>query len=172
MEMPSRSDGFAPTLSSPGRMAICCIKTLWVDILMPAFVRVTPGSGAVCPAIVMNGEDTVISRESLMTPPTEKMQVRGPRASAHARRLPLPRSERLVTLKIVVRGMLRCRPLPATVKVPNPVRFGTMGGRGLAYAGDDRTRRARSWKSVVRHLGDCQARERQRKARTWIILPL
>lgn len=172
MERPSRSDGFAPFLSSPGRMAICCIKTLWVDILMPAFVRVTPGSGAVCPAMVMNGEDTVISRESLMTPPTEKMQVRGPRASAHARRLPLPRSERLVTLKIVVRGMLRFRPLPATVNVPNPVRFGTMGGRGLASAGHDRVRRTSSGESEVSHLGGRQAIERQRKTGRWIIVSL
>lgn len=171
MEMPSRSDGFAPSLSSPGRTAICCIKTLWVDILIPAFVRVMPGSGAVCPAMVMNGEDSVISRDSLITPPTEKTQVRGPRASAHARRLPLPRSERFVTLKMVVRGMLRCRPLPATVKIPNPVRFGTMGGRGRASACRDRSSRTRSCETAVSHLEDRQPTEGKRKARTRVIAP-
>jgi hypothetical protein len=55
-----------------------------------------------------------------MTPDTRKTQVRGPEASMHARKLPVPESFKLVT-------SITAPPLPPTAAAPPPCASGNAG---------------------------------------------
>lgn len=75
----------SPTLTRSPRMITC---EALMRMLAP--VIVIPLPGAVCPAIVMFGEDMTTSEDRLMTPPTRKTTMRLPVACRAARKLPGP----------------------------------------------------------------------------------
>jgi hypothetical protein len=62
-----------------------------------------------------------------IVPETSKTHTLGPDAPVHAANDPEPDALRLVTLCIVVFGVLKLRPLPATVSIPNPKAPGIIG---------------------------------------------
>src|SRR5689334_13259334 len=104
------------------RTRMCCIRMSWVSISIPARMRVMPGEGAVCPAIVRKG--SAITSGFMfrsMTPATSNTTIRGPLVSIAARNEPGPSGLRLVTRRILP-------PRPAGVSIPKPCAPGKTGG--------------------------------------------
>src|SRR5271154_7070163 len=78
-------------------MTTSCVET---KICSPCWFgppMTMPPPGVVCPAMVMYGLEICARERKVMSPDTRNTQVRGPEASMHARRLPVPESFRLVT---------------------------------------------------------------------------
>src|ERR1700720_3730113 len=101
------------------------MTTSWVEtkICSPLWFgppMTMPPPGAVCPAMVRYGLETWARDRNVITPDTRKTQVRGPEASMHARRLPVPESFKLVT-------SITAPPLPPTAAAPPPCASGNAG---------------------------------------------
>src|SRR5271154_7589958 len=80
----------------------------------------TPPPGAVCPAMVMYGLEICARDRKVIIPDPRKTQVRGPEASMHARKLPVPESFKLVT-------SMTTPPRPPAAAAPPPCAPGNAG---------------------------------------------
>ncbi|GAH68569.1 unnamed protein product, partial [marine sediment metagenome] len=77
--------------------------------------------------MVMNGFLTTRSLVNSIVPATSKIHTLGLDALIHANNEPNPEAFRLITLYIVVWGISKCLPLPATVDIPKPKAPGIIG---------------------------------------------
>jgi len=84
-----------------GTDVMCCTRTSWVVMRTLPRMRVMPGDGAVCPAMVTKGSSmTSVLCSKSITPPTSKTTRRGPCASSAARSEPGPSASRFVTRRM------------------------------------------------------------------------
>ena len=120
----------APAMS-PGRKRRWRTTTSWVRMATDWPRKQMPPPGAVWPATVRNGSVTTTGVSRVTSPPTRKTTVRGPVAATASRKLPGPRSSRVVT-------KTTRPPRPAGVEAPKPSAPGKAGGDPRATQGAKR----------------------------------
>src|SRR3990167_3508735 len=144
--------------ASPGRTRMWRTTTSWVAMSMPPLMKVTPGDGAVWPAMVRNGSRmarTLPPRS--MIPPTSKTTIRGPFVSTASRNEPGPSAARVVT-----RMILPPRPPGVVAAQPwAPGKASGAAGGATAVGAESRLPNGQAARAV-----DATARLRPRPIRT------